>query len=175
MKAYLITGGAGFIGSHLADALLSRGDRVVILDNFTSGRASNLRESDPHCTILEGSVLNLASEDERIGEVDAVIHLAALISGHDSLLTPDEYVDINVRGLLRVIEFVRKRRIPRIIFASSSTVYGNNTADSLTEATLPAPTSVYALSKLAGEHLLQMYEHRSPVCERDLQVLPCGC
>lgn len=157
MKSYLITGGAGFIGSHLQDALLARGDYVVILDDLSSGKGENIAGMKPRSGFIEGDIRRLAELEGQIGEIDAVIHLAALISGHDSLSSPDDYIDVNVNGLLRVVEFVARRKIPRIIFASSSTVYGNNPAERLTEAVLPAPETVYAVSKLAGEHLLRLY------------------
>ena len=156
-KSYLVTGGAGFIGSHICDALLRDGQRVAVLDNFRSGKRSNLPRASGDLTIIEGDVRELDGFAGRIGQVDAVVHLAALISGYDSLSAPDEYVDVNVRGLLRVIEFATARGVPRIVFASSSTVYGNQAGVPLTETTAPEPLTVYALTKLAGEHLLRLY------------------
>ncbi len=156
-KTYLVTGGAGFIGSHLVDALVAQGDKVVVLDNLISGSRANLEGAAGGCTLLKGDVRNLADFDSEIPPVDAVIHLAALISGYDSLSDADEYEDVNVRGTLRVIEFAMRRGIPRVIFASSSTVYGNSSDEPLKEDRLPAPLTVYALSKLVGEHLLDLY------------------
>lgn len=156
MGRYLVTGGAGFIGSHFCDTLVARGDKVVVLDDLSSGKIENIASLGAQVELVEASILS-GKLDDLDGEFDAVVHLAALISGHDSLLEPDEYVRANITGLLRVIEFVAARKIPRIVFASSSTVYGNNDAPSLSEATLPAPISVYAATKLSGEHLLAMY------------------
>ena len=156
-RRILVTGGAGFIGSHLVDALLERGDEVVVLDNLTSGSADKLPKAAQRLHFIEGDIRDIGALDGRIGPVDTIVHLAALISGYDSLNSPDEYEDVNVRGLLRVIEFVTQRAIPRIVFASSSTVYGNNLASPLSEEAAPAPATVYALTKLAGEHLLAMY------------------
>lgn len=157
MSSYLITGGAGFIGSHLCDVLLDRDDRVVVLDNFLSGKRQNLPTSHPNIRVLNGDIREIATFRSEIGDVDAIVHLAALISGYDSLRTPDEYVGVNVTGLQRVIDFAATQRIRRIVFASSSTVYGNTDLPSIDESVTPAPVTVYAASKLFGEHLLAMY------------------
>ncbi|MER9565899.1 NAD-dependent epimerase/dehydratase family protein [Mesorhizobium sp. M0571] len=157
MSSYLITGGAGFIGSHLCDILLARGDRVVVVDNFLSGKRQNLPAAHPNISVLNGDIRDIAKFRSEIGDVDAIVHLAALISGYDSLRTPDEYVDVNVTGLQRVIDFAATQRIRRIVFASSSTVYGNTDLSSIDESITPAPVTVYAASKLFGEHLLAMY------------------
>lgn len=156
-RSYLVTGGAGFIGSHLCDALLAQGHRVVALDNFASGKADNLGTAQGDLTVIEGDVRAIGQFAGEIGEVDAILHLAALISGYDSLTAPDDYVDVNIGGLLRVIDFATARHVPRIVFASSSTIYGNQGEIALTEATPPDPLTVYALTKLAGEHLLKLY------------------
>jgi UDP-glucose 4-epimerase len=153
----LVTGGAGFIGSHLADALLAQDHRVVAFDNFVSGKRDNLARDQGDLTLIEGDVRSIGRFAGEIGEVDTILHLAALISGYDSLESPEDYIDVNLGGLLRVIEFASERRVPRIVFASSSTVYGNQGASALTEATPPDPLTVYALTKLAGEHLLKLY------------------
>lgn len=156
-RSYLVTGGAGFIGSHLTDALLANGHRVVALDNFVSGKRENITQVRGDLTVIEGDVRSIGRFADEIREVDAILHLAALISGYDSLETPEDYVDVNLGGLLRVIEFASERRVPRIVFASSSTVYGNQGASALNETTPPDPLTVYALTKLAGEHLLKLY------------------
>jgi UDP-glucose 4-epimerase len=153
----LVTGGAGFIGSHLTDALLANGHRVVALDNFVSGKRENITQVRGDLTVIEGDVRLIGGFADEIREVDAILHLAALISGYDSLETPEDYVDVNLGGLLRVIEFASERRVPRIVFASSSTVYGNQGASALNETTPPDPLTVYALTKLTGEHLLKLY------------------
>lgn len=155
-RSYLVTGGAGFIGSHLCDALLDAGHRVIALDNYLTGKPENLA-SNNRLVLVEGDVRALDRYSADIGPVDAIFHLAALISGYDSLLTPEDYVGVNVNGLLKVIEFAVTRNVRRIVFASSSTVYGNQPGVTLTEETPPEPLSVYALTKLAGEHLLRLY------------------
>jgi UDP-glucose 4-epimerase len=152
-----VTGGAGFIGSHLVDALVAAGHDVVVLDNFASGKQANLAGPSAEVAVIEGEVRSMIDHAPEIGEVDAIVHLAALISGYDSLSAPDDYVDVNVRGLLRVIDFAAARKVPRIVFASSSTVYGNQESIALTETTPPHPLTVYALTKLTGERLLDLY------------------
>jgi UDP-glucose 4-epimerase len=152
-----VTGGTGFIGSHLVDALVAAGHDVVVLDNFASGKQANLAGPSAEVAVIEGEVRSMIDHAPEIGEVDAIVHLAALISGYDSLSAPDDYVDVNVRGLLRVIDFAAARKVPRIVFASSSTVYGNQESIALTETTPPHPLTVYALTKLTGERLLDMY------------------
>ena len=156
MSKYLVTGGAGFIGSHLVDALVVAGHEVVVLDNFCSGKRENLAASN-NVRVIKGDVRAIAGHAEAIGSVDGIIHLAALISGYDSLADPDSYEDVNIRGLHRVIEYGGANGAKRIVFASSSTVYGNHEGITLTEAVPPEPLTVYALTKLTGEHLLRLY------------------
>jgi UDP-glucose 4-epimerase len=151
----LVTGGAGFIGSHLCDILVEQGHDVVVLDNLSSGKLENLKNVLEKVTFVQGDITEALPKTD--GAFDAVIHLAALISGYDSLNDPYAYTQENIDGLLRVIDLVIERKIPRVVFASSSTVYGNNEAAALNELQLPAPMSVYANTKLFGEHLLRMY------------------
>lgn len=156
MSKILVTGGAGFIGSHLVDALLSTGHEVTILDNFSSGKSSNLGGAG-WAKLIEGDIRNLPEMNAMLGRFDAIFHLAALISGYDSLNEPDSYQDVNVEGTQRVIDFAVASGTPRIVFASSSTVYGDQHGQALSEATTPRPLTVYALTKLSGEHLLRLF------------------
>ena len=161
-KRVLVTGGAGFIGSTLCDRLLAANHNVVVLDNFVSGNRENLLLASQsggadRLTMLEGDIRAIEDHASAIGKVDVIVHLAALISGFDSLTAPDEYFDVNVGGLLRVIQFSQAHGVPRIVFASSSTVYGDSPYPVLNENTPPSPLTVYATTKLAGEHLLSLY------------------
>lgn len=156
MGRYLVTGGAGFIGSHLCEALLEAGHQVVVLDDFSSGKRTNLAGMDNRLEVTEGDISAGALRQIK-GEFDGVIHLAALISGHDSLHDATSYLRVNVSGTMDVIAFIAERRIPRIVFASSSTVYGNSESSLIDEGQVPSPITVYAASKLMGEHLLSMY------------------
>lgn len=161
MAKVLVTGGAGFIGSHLCDALVARGDEVVVLDDFSLGREENLVGVASRIKVLRASILDVGKFAKELDGVSVVYHLAALISSHDSLTEPDEYLRVNLGGLLRLLDVVRTMEPrPRLVFASSSTVYGIRSEAVCREADLPAPATVYALSKLAGEQLLGMYRER---------------
>lgn len=161
MAKVLVTGGAGFIGSHLCDALVARGDDVVVFDDFSLGRDENLGAVRSRIKVLRASILDIQKHASELEGVSLVYHLAALISSHDSLTEPDEYLRVNLGGLLRLLDVVRTLKPrPRIVFASSSTVYGIRSEAVCREVDLPAPATVYALSKLAGEQLLAMYRER---------------
>ena len=157
MAKVLVTGGAGFIGSHLCDQLIHYGHEVVVLDDLSSGHCSNIAQLEGRVTLIRDSVANLEAHVDALSGVTRIYHLAALISGYDSLRYPDDYLDTNLRGLLRIIEFGRCAPGIRIIFASSSTVYGNRPGKLCRESDHTTPVTVYALSKYAGEHLLSMY------------------
>lgn len=157
MAKILITGGAGFIGSHLADVLVARGDQVVVLDDLSLGKRENLAQLEGRIEFIKDDVANVGAHASKLEGVTKIVHLAALISGYDSLSQPDAYVKANITGLLRVLEFAKARPGARIVFASSSTVYGNADGALCVETMLPAPVTLYALTKLAGEHLLEMY------------------
>lgn len=158
MARVLVTGGAGFIGSHLVDRLVARGDEVVVVDDLSTGFEANLAASRSRVTFIRDRVENIAAHAAELGPLTHIVHLAAMISSHDSLKSPDLYLDANLKGLLRVLELSRHLGRPRVVFASSSTVYGVRTEPTCREQDLPAPFNVYALTKLAGEHLLAMYQ-----------------
>jgi UDP-glucose 4-epimerase len=151
----LVTGGAGFIGSHLVRALVAEGHEVHVLDDFSSGYRHNLA-GVPIAAMHEGTLEALPELTSRLRGVSHIVHMAALISSHDSLKEPDRYLAVNVNGTLRVIECARTLGVKRIVFASSSTVYGQ-IAGVCRELDVPQPLTVYASSKLTCEHLLAMY------------------
>lgn len=154
----LITGGAGFIGGHLTQRLLELGLDVLIVDDLSWGRRERLQPS-AKVRFIEGSVLDLPRLLPDLAGVTHVFHLAALISAYESLEKPDVYFNVNINGLLRVIEACRGIS-PRLVFASTSGVYGNTAAPTKRELDVPCPATVYATTKLAGEHLLAMYRSR---------------
>jgi UDP-glucose 4-epimerase len=154
MKA-LITGGAGFIGSHLADRLVSDGHEVVVVDDLSSGARGNLDACMSEIEFIESDIRSIGEHSDSFDDVDVVFHLAALISGYDSLQSPEAYWDVNIGGLHRLFAALPKRQL-RFVLASSSTVYGLR-GGLMQESTPTSPATVYALTKLAGEHLLSMY------------------
>jgi UDP-glucose 4-epimerase len=157
-KKVLITGGMGFIGSHLCDALLKEGHDVIILDDLSSSSTTNLSAKNlERITFIKASVFDIHDHRDALKGVNHIFHLAALISGYDSLNEPDAYIDLNIRALMRILELARDLGDVKLSFASSSTVYGNGTAHIRSESLVPEPMTMYALSKLAGEHMLEMY------------------
>ncbi len=160
MIEHLVTGGAGFIGSHLVEALLGRGDVVHVLDDFSYGHRSNLPLEHPNLRILDDDVSNVERHAPALGGVTRIFHLAALISGYESLDQAEDYFRVNRGGTLALIRLCARLEQPRIVFASSSTVYGNRSDPKRAETDVPAPATVYALTKLIGEHLLSMYRDR---------------
>ncbi len=159
MKA-LLTGGAGFIGSHLCDRLVAQGHDVVIVDDFSLGRWENIGHLSGRIRVIEDSQLNIAAHRDALQGVSRVYHLGALISGQDSLSAPDAYLHANVIGLLRVLEVAGAVPGTRIVFASTSTVYGDHPEPLRSESSAIAPPTIYALSKHAAEHVLGIYRSR---------------
>jgi UDP-glucose 4-epimerase len=151
----LITGGAGFIGSHLAKGWLARGANVTILDNLRTGRAENLSGLD--CKFVQGSVEDAALVAELCRGVDYVHHLAALVSVPESMENPVLTESINVIGTLNVLRGAREAGVRKVVLSSTSAVYG--LADRLIhrETDLPEPLSPYAITKLAAEHYLSLF------------------
>lgn len=155
----LVTGGAGFIGSHLTDALLSAGCSVIVIDDFSSGERSNLefaQETD-RLQIIEGSVLDEELLATAMAGITNVFHLA--VQGvRRSLGNPLENHDVNATGTIRTLEAARRAGVRRFIYCSSSEVYGNCGGDRLHEETTAcAPVTVYGAAKLAGEYYAKAY------------------
>ncbi len=156
MASYLVTGGAGFIGSHVAATLLSRGDTVRILDNFSTGHRSNLAVING-AEIIEGDVRSYHTVRDAVDGVEFVIHQAALPSVPRSIRDPITTNDVNVVGTLNVLNASRDAKVARMIYASSSSIYGRNSGLPKIEGMVPRPISPYAVSKLAGENYCQAF------------------
>ena len=147
----LVTGGAGFIGSHLVSALLGRGDQVVVLDNFSSGRRSNLDEFAGEIELVEGDLRSYERVHAAMRGVELVFHQGALPSVPRSVQDPLTTNEVNVGGTLNVLLAARDEGARRVVFASSSSVYGNAEGFPREEAQRPQPLSPYGVAKLAAE------------------------
>lgn len=154
----LITGGAGFIGSHIAELYQSRAKEIRILDNLRTGYRHNL-EGLRH-TFIEGSVTDRDLVRKAVEGVDYVFHMAALVSVPESMAKPGECVDINVHGLLNVLEEASAAGVRKLVYASSAAVYGDNPTVPKLETMLPEPKSPYAITKLDGEYYLGMFQNQ---------------
>ncbi len=156
---FLVTGGAGFIGSHLTDRIIAEGHEVVVLDNFASGKKSNLDEAAAtgKLTLIEGSILSADDLDAAMAKVDIVLHLAVECV-RKSIGDPVGNHHANATGTLMALEAARRHKVKRFIYCSSSEVYGNTSAGALSEdETVCQPTTVYGASKLVGELYTQAY------------------
>ncbi len=161
-EQYLVTGGAGFIGSHIAERLLQEGHRVRILDDFSTGHAENLaplreRHGDA-LTVIEGDVATAEDCREAVRDVRFVFHEAALASFPRSLEDPLASHRANATGTLQLLVAARDAGIERIVYAGSSSVYGDSKKLPKDESLYPKPLSPYALSKLAGEEYLRLFD-----------------
>jgi UDP-glucose 4-epimerase len=150
----LVTGGAGFIGSHLVDLLVRDGFPTTVLDDLSAGSASNVPEA---ASLVEGDVRDVGLVDDLVKDADYVFHLAAYTSSPGSLDEPQVCFEINTLGTLNVLQSARRHKIQKIIFPSSSAVYGGDSQDPCKEEDSLEPMCPYAVTKLAGEHLLEVY------------------
>ncbi|MBL8861027.1 MAG: SDR family oxidoreductase [Planctomycetes bacterium] len=155
MAHFLVTGGAGFVGSHIVRALLARGDRVRVLDDLSTGRLENLAGLE--LDLRRGSIVDPAACAAACTGVDGVFHEAAQVSVPRSVEDPRASYAVNVTGTLNVLEACRAARVPRLVFASSSAAYGDAPELPKSESMTPRPLSPYASGKLAGEDLLRVY------------------
>lgn len=157
----LITGGAGFIGSHLCDALLDKGYAVRVLDDLSMGKRDNLQLDHPRLQLIEGDVADAALVVRAMAGCQAVVHLAAVASVQASVEDPVRTHQSNFIGTLNVCEAMRTNGVRRVLFASSAAVYGNNgEGQAVVEDTLKAPLTPYAVDKLASEQYLDFYRRQ---------------
>lgn len=161
-KKVMITGGAGFIGSHLADRLVETGSKVVVYDNFNdfyTGKDKNIEQlqNHPNFTLVRGDILKYRHLRETMRGADIVFHLAAQPGVRYSLLHPVETNNVNTVGTLNVLEAARENEIVKLVYASSSSVYGNQERLPIKETAETYPISPYGASKLAAEHYHRIY------------------
>ncbi|MFH1594013.1 MAG: SDR family oxidoreductase [Candidatus Omnitrophota bacterium] len=159
MNRYLVTGGAGFIGSNITEELVKRGQNVIVLDNLCEGKLENLAPVKEKINFIEGDIRNNEDLDRALEGVDFVLHQAALRSVPKSMELPLEYNDVNVSGTLKLLLKAKEHGIKRVVFASSSSVYGEREKFPQQESDDTNPISPYASSKLMGEFYCKLFSN----------------
>ena len=153
---YIVTGGAGFIGSNIVKKLVARGDDVTVIDNLNTGKEENLKSVIDKITFLKDSILNRELLEKQSQNIDGIFHQAALASVQDSFSKPDEYHNINVNGTENILKLAKKNDF-RVVYASSSSVYGNPERIPIKESDKKNPINPYAETKLKKEQLAIKY------------------
>jgi UDP-glucose 4-epimerase len=154
---FLVTGGAGFIGSNIVEELLNRGESVRVLDNFSTGKRENLKEFEKDIELLEGDIRSYSIVNQAVTGIDIVLHQAALSSVPGSINDPITSNEVNVGGTLNMLDASKDAGVKKFIFASSSAVYGDDPELPKHEGMTPNPLSPYAVSKLAGENYCRVF------------------
>jgi len=159
VSKYLVTGGAGFIGSHIVEELLNRGNYVRVLDNFSTGRRQNISQfiEDANFELIEGDLRSYHIVHEAVNGIDYVLHQGALPSVPRSVKDPITTNDVNVNGTLNILNASLSAGIKRLVYASSSSIYGNSQELPKREDMKPAPESPYAISKYTAERYCQVF------------------
>lgn len=157
MSRFLVTGGAGFIGSHIVDRLLAQGHFVRVLDNLSSGRKENLDLNNSNLELMIGDIVNYNDCLKAANGIEACLHQAALRSVPKSMLNPHDYNKVNIDGILNMLRAAREAGIKRFVFASSSSVYGDTDRFPQKEDHPSKLVSPYALTKLTGEYYCRIF------------------
>lgn len=157
MPRYLVTGGAGFIGSNLVEELLLRGHDVRVLDNLSTGKRENLAPWRNDVDFVEGDIRSYHIVHQAMKGIDVVLHQAALPSVPRSIVDPITTHEVNTNGTLNILGAARDNGVARVVFASSSSIYGNSAALPKSEEMMPNPLSPYAVSKLTGEKYMEVF------------------
>jgi UDP-glucose 4-epimerase len=153
---YIVTGGAGFIGSNIVKKLVSRGDNVTVIDNLNTGKEENLASVKDKIVFLKDTILNINLLEKHTEEIDGIFHQAALASVQDSFSKPEEYNDVNVNGTENILKLAKKNNF-KVVYASSSSVYGNPERIPIKESDGKNPINPYAETKLKKEELAIKY------------------
>lgn len=156
-RLYLVTGGAGFIGSHIAEELVKRGEHVRVIDNLSTGKRENLQPLMREIEFIEGDLRDQEASARVVEGVDFVMHQAAIPSVPRSIQDPKGSTENNLNGTLHLLLAARDAGVKRVVYASSSSVYGDSPTLPKSEDFPPAPLSPYAVSKLAGEYYCQVF------------------
>ena len=157
MSKFLVTGGGGFIGSNIVEELIQRKEKVRVLDNFSTGKRENIQQFLDEIELIEGDIRSYHIVREAVNKVDYILHLAALPSVPRSINDPITTNEVNTIGTLHVLHAARNAKVKRVIFASSSSVYGDNEKLPKKEDMIPKPLSPYAVSKLACEKYCEVF------------------
>ncbi len=160
MHKSLVTGGAGFIGSHLVEALLKRGDEVRVLDNFSTGKTENLASFRDNIELIRGDLRSKSDLKKAVKDIDTVFHQGAFVSVPLSLKDPELCFAVNVEGTVNLLSAALASGVKRVVMASSAAVYGENLAVPLTEDAPADPLSPYAVSKRVGELYTAIYTNQ---------------
>lgn len=153
----LVTGGAGFIGGHLVDALLSEGASVKVIDNFSTGRRSNLEHNLSRIELIEGDICDKDTISRAVDGVEVIFHEAAIPSVSRSVRDPVASNTANVGGTISVLDAARRAGVRKVVYAASSSAYGDTEVLPKIETMTPMPLSPYAVSKLTGEHYMSVF------------------
>jgi UDP-glucose 4-epimerase len=156
-KKALVTGGAGFIGSHLVEALVAAGCKVAVLDNLSSGTTANLKHLEGHFSFFQEDIRNPKMLDTALQGCEVVFHLAAIVAVPQTIENPVESAAVNDLGTLSLLDAARQKKVKRVVFSSSCAVYGDDPHLPKQEAMTPKPLSPYAAQKLAAEYYTKLF------------------